>query len=233
MTRRRSRWRAYLLLSRVANLPTVWTNVVAGAVLSGTVPEWLAVAGVSAAVSTLYVAGMFLNDAFDVRIDATLRPERPLPTGDIQRSEAFVVGAGLLAAGVAGLWRAGSTPTLLWGGALAAAIVYYDYHHKQAAAGPLVMGLCRGLVYCVAASAVDSVSPAVLAGASLMTVYVLGLTVVARRLDASARHLVPRLIAGISLVDAALVAIVMPLAAPFVALGFFLTLAGQRLVPGD
>jgi hypothetical protein len=28
--RRRPRWRAYLLLSRVSNLPTVWTNVLAG-----------------------------------------------------------------------------------------------------------------------------------------------------------------------------------------------------------
>lgn len=233
LTRRRTRWRAYLLLSRVSNLPTVWTNVVAGAVLSGTVTDWLAVAELSAAVSLLYVAGMFLNDAFDYRIDARLRPERPLPAGDIQPSEAFVVGAGLLAAGVAVLWRAGPPATAAWGAALAAAIVFYDYHHKQAAFAPLIMGLCRGLVYCVAASALWGVSPAVLAGAAVMTGYVLGLTLAARRLGPRAGSVVPRLIAGISLVDAALVAAVMPLAAPFVALGFFLTLAAQRIVPGD
>ena len=230
---RRPRWRAYLLLARVSNLPTVWTNVVAGAVLSGASLEWMPLAGLSAAVSLLYVAGMFLNDAFDHRIDAAVRPERPLPAGDISLFEASALGAALLAAGTAALWWAGPTSTLIWGATLAAAIVYYDYHHKQAVFGPLIMGICRGLVYCVAASALGSVSPAVLAGAAVITAYVIGLTVVAKRLGARAGSIVPRLIAGISLVDAALVATVSLAAAPFVALGFFLTLAAQRFVPGD
>ena len=233
LRRRRPRWRAYLLLARVSNLPTVWTNVIAGAVLSGAAVEWRAVAGLSGAVSLLYVAGMFLNDVFDHEIDARVRPQRPLPAGDISLFEASAAGTVLLAAGIAGLWWAGPTVTLAWGVALAAAILYYDYRHKQAAFGPVVMGICRGLVYCVAASAMGGVSATVLLGAAVITAYVIGLTVVAKRLGPRAGSVVPRLIAGISLVDAALVATVLPALAVFCALGFFLTLAAQQFVPGD
>jgi len=63
----RSRPRAYLLLARVSNLPTVWTNVLAavagaGVSISGFDPG---LAGVIIALSMLYSAGMFLNDVCD------------------------------------------------------------------------------------------------------------------------------------------------------------------------
>lgn len=231
--RPRPRWRAYLLLARVSNLPTVWTNVIAGVVLTQTSLDWGAVAWLSGSVSLLYTAGMFLNDAFDHRIDSSARPERPLPAGDVSVFEAAVVGAVLLSAGVAGLAWAGPPRTLAWAVALAAAILYYDYAHKQSALGPVVMGTCRGLVYCVAASATGGLSAMVLGGAAVITAYVISLTWVAKRLGPRAGSVVPWLIAGISLVDAAVVATVLPALAPVVALGFFLTAAAQRFVPGD
>ena len=52
------------------------------------------------------------------------------------------------------------TPALLWGVALAIAIVFYDYQHKGKAFGPVVMGACRALVYCVAAAGALGVVPA-------------------------------------------------------------------------
>lgn len=234
MIRRRARWRSCLLLARVSNLPTVWTNVIAGVVVSGAAPGWRTLAALSAAVSLMYVAGMFLNDAFDHRFDAAVRPERPLPSGDIPVSSAFASGAALLAAGVLWLaWISRSSGALAWGLLLAAAIVYYDYRHKRDPFGPVVMGVCRGLVYCVAAAASGGVSGGVLAAAAVMAVYVTGLTLVAKRIGARRGYLVPWLIAGISLVDAAIVATVAPWMAPWVALGFLLTMAGQRFVPGD
>ena len=234
LRRPRPLWRSYLLLARVSNLPTVWTNVIAGTVLAAGSLDWRHVALMSAAVSLLYVAGMILNDAFDHRIDATGRPDRPLPAGDVSVGGAFATGAVLLAAGVLLLvWITPHRSALLFGVLLAAAILYYDYRHKRDRFGPVVMGLCRGLVYCVAAAAAGGVSPVVLIAAAVMTVYVIGLTQVAKRIGARRGYLVPYLVAGISIVDALAVATVMPRIAPLVALGFPLTIAGQRVIPGD
>jgi hypothetical protein len=97
------------------------------------------------------------------------------------------------------------------------------------------MGACRGLVYLVAAAAALSLTSAAFIGAAVMASYVVALTVVAKLAGANARWLVPLMIAGISLVDAAFVAIVTasPTLTILAAMGFPLTLALQRFVPGD
>lgn len=238
---RRPRWRSYLLLARVSNLPTVWSNVLAGtfgasAALGEPAGVW---PGASlwavVAASLFYTGGMFLNDAFDARFDRVGRPERPIPRGDVGPGEAFLTGGACLGVGEALLWPRSTAMAL--GAALAAAIVFYDFRHKGNPVAPLVMGACRGLVYGIAAAvAFGAVPPTVVAGAVAMTLYVAGLTVVAKRAGADARWLVPALIAGISLVDAAFILIVAPAQqanALLAALGFPLTLFLQRWVPGD
>ena len=57
--------RIALRLGRVSNLPTVWTNVAAAAVLAGVPLASLGVLALAVACSLFYVGGMFLNDAFD------------------------------------------------------------------------------------------------------------------------------------------------------------------------
>src|SRR5687768_5701178 len=93
----RSRPRAYLLLSRVSNLPTVWTNVLTAYVLSRAAQDSMPT--VLLAMTVFYTAGMFLNDASDADFDAAHRPERPIPSGDVSRMEVLVCGLLLLAAG--------------------------------------------------------------------------------------------------------------------------------------
>jgi 4-hydroxybenzoate polyprenyltransferase len=230
---RRPRWRAYLLLSRVSNLPTVGSNVLAGFVASSLAVHWPGYLWVMIAVALFYTGGMFLNDAFDEPFDRVSRPERPIPRGDVLRSEAFAVGGLLLLIGE--LILAPAYATLLLGAGLAAAIVLYDYSHKGNHVAPLIMGACRGLVYCVAGAASGGVTATVLVGAAIVTIYVAGLTVVAKLAGSNARWLIPLLIAGISLVDAIFIASVsgsltLSLAA---AGGFLLTLFLQRYVPGD
>jgi 4-hydroxybenzoate polyprenyltransferase len=234
---RRPRWRAYLLLARISNTPTVWSNVlaastVAGAAAGGPVLTPTTVLVVLAA-SLFYTGGMFLNDAFDAAIDRVQRPERPIPRGDAGLGEVFGVGAVCLVLGLALLPNSLSR---LVGVALAAAILLYDYSHKSNPVAPIIMGACRALVYGVAAAAFDVVPTALVVGAIVMWVYVAGLTVVARMAGARARWLVPLLIAAISLVDAAFIVIAVPSNASLAAvaaLGFPLTLLLQRWVPGD
>src|SRR5688572_25624147 len=137
LTMHSSRWHPYLRLARVSNLPTVWTNVLAGLVVARADFRWLDYLLLTCGVSLLYTAGMFLNDVFDSEWDAARRPDRPIPAGDVTRARALAVGAILMGGGVLtiGILRPGGS-ALAWAAALAAAIVYYDYRHKRDAFGP-------------------------------------------------------------------------------------------------
>jgi hypothetical protein len=175
------RLRTALKLGRVSNLPTVWTNILAGAVLAGAGGTGVQFALMLLAFSLFYTGGMFLNDAFDAPFDAVQRPERPIPSGEIGARAVFAWGFGLMVAGVALLAWFGSAPALA-GLTLATAITFYDWHHKQNLFGPVVMGLCRVLVYVGAGLCVTLALPERLwIGAALMWCYLIGLTYVAKQ----------------------------------------------------
>ena len=287
-------WGAALRLGRVSNLPTVWTNTLAGMVLAGgsagdpkTLPLILA-------LSLFYVAGMYLNDAYDAETDARERPERPIPSGQVSAETVFAAGFGMMALGLAllvwvGFGIAGGTGLgpVMGGLGLGAAIVLYNRRHKDNPLSPVLMGLCRVLVYVTAGLAVVyELPPALVTGALLLLCYLIGLTYVAKQETlGEVRNLwpllflgapvvyaltvapesqpaallslafilwvgvalwflrrgqpgdVPRavisLIAGISLLDAVLIAGVGNFADAWLAvLGFALTLVLQRFVPG-
>ena len=227
----RSRPRAYLLLARISNLPTVWTNVLAAYVIAGASRESLPIASIAASI--FYTAGMFLNDAFDAPFDAKTRPDRPIPNGDVSRSEVFAIGSALMLAGaVLLLLLPNPLSALVWGIGLAVAIVFYDYQHKGRAFGPVVMGACRALVYCTAAAgAIGMITTPVAVAAIVMWIYIIALTWIAK--TPGLGYLVPFLLAGICLVDAAMIATAgAPRLAIVAATGFVLTLAFQRVVPG-
>ena len=173
--------RTALRLGRVSNLPTVWTNTLAGAVLAGNGGDGAQFALMLLAFSLFYTGGMFLNDAFDAPFDAAQRPERPIPSGEIGARAVFTWGFGLMAAGIALLAWFGIAPALA-GLTLAVAITFYDWHHKQNLFGPVVMGLCRVLVYVGAGLCVTLALPDRLwIGAALMWCYLIGLTYVAKQ----------------------------------------------------
>jgi 4-hydroxybenzoate polyprenyltransferase len=183
------KWRVYLRLGRVSNLPTVGTNVLAGAILSGGPLEPGLLIVLLIALSLFYTGGMYLNDAFDREVDARERPERPIPSGQISAREVFAVGYGMLAVAVLMLlvapfsWRGRPDwAPVISGLVLAGTITYYDARHKQDPLSPLVMGLCRVLVYLTAALAVAGrVGAPVIAGALALLSYLIGLTYVAKQ----------------------------------------------------
>jgi 4-hydroxybenzoate polyprenyltransferase len=101
---------------------------------------------------------MFLNDAFDHGFDAKARPERPIPSGQVSAGQVHAFGFGMMVAALALLaWVGyGYDPLTQWrpvaaGFALATAIVFYNWHHKNNPLSPLIMGVCRMLVYMTAA----------------------------------------------------------------------------------
>src|SRR6266536_5422048 len=85
-----------LTLGRVSNLPTVWTNVLAGSVLAGGAWQSWRTATALVAMSLSYVGGMYLNDYFDRAIDARERPGRPIPAGDISAAAVAAIGFAML-----------------------------------------------------------------------------------------------------------------------------------------
>jgi 4-hydroxybenzoate polyprenyltransferase len=195
----------YLRLGRVSNLPTVWTNVLAGTALAGVPVGAGRLAGLMLAFSLLYVGGMYLNDAFDRDIDARERPERPIPSGRIGAGQVFAIGFGMLGLGVLILLPIGAWPAWASGFALAGVITYYDAHHKANPLSPLVMGLCRVLVYVTAALAVGGrLAGAVVGGAAVLLCYLIGLTYVAKQENLSeVRNLWPLLFLAAPFVYAA------------------------------
>lgn len=228
--------RTALKLGRVSNLPTVWTNVTAGAALATLEIPWKAVLPVAFAASLLYVAGMYLNDAFDARWDAEHRPERPIPAGEVSARLVLQAGFAMMAAALAVLAVAVGAPALVAGIVLAGLIVLYDVSHKNNPAAPALMGLCRVAVYFVAASAAGhAFAPPVIAGAIFMFCYLVLLSTIARRetTDPKLPRLVGRLIAGISLVDGVqLLAVGHQWIALACVAAFALTLRWQRRVAG-
>jgi 4-hydroxybenzoate polyprenyltransferase len=180
---------AWLKLLRLPNHATAVADVLAGWLIIAR-PDVVATPpaafwGVAVASLLLYASGMVLNDVFDRELDAVERPERPLPSGQISPWAAGCVGWLLMAAGIAaGVSSAvlsGNTETALVVAALALAIVLYDARAKSTAAGPWVMGTCRGLNWLLGVTAAGGVSanpewlPAIGMG-----IYVVGITLFAR-----------------------------------------------------
>ena len=169
-----------LRLGRISNLPTVWTNVIAGSVIAGGAsPDQLAL--IVSAMTAFYVGGMYLNDFFDRAVDARERPGRPIAAGEITAAAVSYIGFGLLAAGVLLMIPLGPTAAAC-GLVLAATIVLYDVWHKGNALSPIVMGLCRAMVYIGACVAVTgSLSKAALIGAFALAFHVAGITYAAKQ----------------------------------------------------
>src|SRR5258706_13541584 len=93
-----SKLRALLVLGRVSNLPTVWSNCLAAWLLGGD-GGWSMLVWICAAATLVYSGGMYLNDAFDVEFDRAYRRERPIPSGAISPGAVWAVGGMMLAAG--------------------------------------------------------------------------------------------------------------------------------------
>ena len=173
------RFRTLLVLGRASNLPTVWSNCLAGWWLGGH-GETRNLPFLFTGVTLLYVGGMYLNDAFDANFDRQHRKERPIPRDAISVSMVWKLALLWITLGLASLFWIGDT-TGAWGVVLVVCILLYDAVHKLITFSPLLMGACRFFVYVVAASTVENVSGwAVWCGLALAS-YIVGLSFLARR----------------------------------------------------
>jgi 4-hydroxybenzoate polyprenyltransferase len=197
---------AWARLVRLPNLFTAVADPLAGwFVVGGGLPtgQVLLLTGAS---GCLYTAGIVLNDVFDYRVDCRERPERPLPRGDISRRAAGVVGAGLLAAGLA--LAAGAGPfTAGVAVFLAGVILFYNGWAKRFwLLGPLALGACRFANFLLG---MRQVPAAMLWMPATLGVYVVILSAIARAeaTRPAVRRVVKNLLLGIIVLDAVFVAL--------------------------
>jgi 4-hydroxybenzoate polyprenyltransferase len=174
------RLRTLLVLGRVSNLPTLWSNCLAGWWLAGG-GNFKALPWLLLGTSFLYVGGMYLNDAFDVSFDRQRRAERPIPSGKISLGTVWKLGVTWLALGLLFLFFISGWAGLL-GLVLVTFIVVYNATHKFITASPWLMGACRFWVYVIAGTtgAVGLNGWPIVCGLAL-ALYIVGLSYVARR----------------------------------------------------
>ena len=192
----RERFIDLLAMSRFANLPTVWSNGLLGALVgwsffgkdSGTIsPLGLTLIGI--ALSCLYLGGCFLNDAHDVEFDEKTRPDRPIPSGRWQRKTIFTLAIALKAlglclclvvSGVSGLCAAG----------IIICILAYTKWHKRSAWSFIFMAGARALIYPTAALSflswgqIQSINPLAISNFVILALglggYILGISLTAK-----------------------------------------------------
>ena len=199
--------RPWLELTRISNVPTVWSNVIHGMGAAWFVQVVRPVrdgymqpfpigwpdlgrfldAGFPLLIgmSLLYGGGMVLNDVCDSVIDREERPQRPIPSGRVGRRAAAGLAGGLLLAGW--LCTMVYAPPVVWiAFGLILSITAYNLWHRIRVIGLLLMPLCRGLLVLTAAATVRSgvsdgtlVSPLILCSALSVAGYTLAITLAA------------------------------------------------------
>jgi 4-hydroxybenzoate polyprenyltransferase len=172
--------RILLVLGRVSNLPTVWSNCLAGWWLSGGGNFWK-LPFLLLGMSALYTGGMFLNDAFDADFDQQRRAARPIPSGKISTKTVWRFGWAWLALGIFCLLFLGKIagPLAI---ILAVCILVYNAVHKVITASPWLLGLCRFWVYVIAGTAgADGLNGWPIWCGAALAFYVVGLSYVAKR----------------------------------------------------
>jgi 4-hydroxybenzoate polyprenyltransferase len=171
--------RTLLVLARISNVPTVWSNCFAATLLAGgTSGSRLAILCLGATL--LYTGGMFLNDAVDQAFDRCYRPERPIVSGKISARAVWALSVLLLTSGWVVFLCLGRDAAVA-GSALVAAIVWYDLVHKRTRLAPLLMAACRFILYLLAAAVARGAGPKLVwIPALALAAYIVGLSYLAR-----------------------------------------------------
>lgn len=135
---------------RLANIVTAVSDILAGIAISGyfllnSIDPfqilWLVLSTIG-----LYGGGVVFNDVFDAELDSVERPERPIPSGLIPKSQAALLASVLLLLGVISATQVALYPSGLIAALIVVFVLIYDKwakHHPFF--GPLIMGACRGL----------------------------------------------------------------------------------------
>ena len=139
----------YLRLTRPANIVTAVADILAGIAISGfflqSNHDYSHIAWLILATIGLYGGGVAMNDVFDAELDAVERPERPIPSGLVSKTQGATLGLLLLSFGVFFAFLVSAFSAALALLIALAALSYDKWTKHHSFFGPLNMGICRGL----------------------------------------------------------------------------------------
>ena len=184
-------FRAWLQLLRLPNLFTVPGDPIVGFLLAcGLAHQGVSfldgrVAFAVVASLCLYSAGLVMNDLFDLAEDRRDRPKRPLPSGQVPVSHAWVVIVVLGVLGIAAMYAVARMPGAKSAAALLCGVALYNGATKHIPLiGAVNMGLCRGLSVMLGAVAFHGrfwpQEGLVITAAVIITTYIAAVTNLAR-----------------------------------------------------
>ena len=201
MTGQPSKLLSYARLLRLPAVFTAMADIIMGfGFVHRTWEHWPVLVVLLGASCLMYLAGMVLNDVYDLEVDRVERPQRPLPAGLIDAGWAWTLGMAMLLVGCSLGWaasvltadaRPGVIATLL-----ASLVFLYDRILKQTFLGPAGMGGCRMLNVLLGMSSgqftVGMLAPASVSNhwffhpmqwlvAGGLGLYIVGVTLLARR----------------------------------------------------
>ena len=138
------------MLIRPANIVTAISDILAGSAIAGYFNE-LHTPSISKLIllllstSCLYAGGIVFNDIFDLNIDRSERPERPLPNGEISLKNAQIFGITLFISGILFSFLVQFQSGIIAILTSLMALIYDRYTKDYLIVGSLNMGFCRGL----------------------------------------------------------------------------------------
>ncbi len=143
-----ARIRAWMQLIRPPNLFTVPGDPLAGFVVAcvavGCVPDLRLAVLPALTALCLYVGGLIGNDVADETEDWRDRPDRPIPSGHVTRSQAMTASAVCVVVGFWLAWMAGINTFVAAVFTQAAICAYNGGLKRYPIVGALAMGACRG-----------------------------------------------------------------------------------------
>lgn len=152
--------KALLATARIANVPSVVSNVFLGMTIpifvSSENLQWdrPTIFAILAGVC-LYIAGNFLNDWHDVSWDQKNRPERAIPSGLFSRGLYLGIAILLGIIGLGYVIAISKTVTAVYC-LIALCVVLYTVLHKKHSYSIWIMGACRGGLYALGCAAMFS-----------------------------------------------------------------------------
>jgi 4-hydroxybenzoate polyprenyltransferase len=203
------KFRALLATARIANVPSVVSNVCVGSILasiSSPLPYALIIAAI-----LFYVSGNFLNDWADRKWDALHRPERALSIGLFTPSLYLAIGIIGILLGFA-LTASYGLNVFLISLILVFLVLLYTIIHKHTPLSVVPMGLCRACLPVLGCLAMNQrFSPIALIPAAALLLYIIALSISARWESRGNIPIGKRFIASGMLICSGLIAASLPL----------------------
>ena len=190
-----SRLLAFAQLLRLPNVFTAFADILMATAAVGLLGHHIGIVfHLLIASGCLYLFGMVLNDLCDRREDERARSNRPLPSKRVSVRNAVFLALALVAAGLASiaLVPLHAVNLTIVAIALTIAIILYDSVLKHFWIGPIAMGTCRFLNVILGSWAFAPDSPVPWHLASVVGLYIVGVTWFARTEEGASRkwHLI-------------------------------------------